>query len=88
MSVTLTDEVLQDDLAVVLASAVAAANKEARALGVNIGQSLITISQDVNNGTCWHVNYGPRDYVGRRGGDLVVEVDSADATVKKTLWGQ
>lgn len=88
MSITLTDEVLQDDLAVVLARTVAAANKQARALGVNVGQSLISITQDFDNGACWRVNYGPKDFVGRRGGDLIVEIDSADATVKRTQWGQ
>ena len=88
MSITLTDEVLQDDLAVVLARAVAAANKHVRALGVDVGQSLITITQDSQNGACWRVNYGPKDYVGRRGGDVIVNVDAADATIKRTQRGQ
>ena len=88
MSIALTDEVLHDDVAVVVARAVAAANKQARILGVDVDQSLISITQDFDNGACWRVNYGPKDYVGRRGGDLIVEVDSADATIKRTLWGQ
>jgi hypothetical protein len=88
MSTILTDEVLQDDLVVDLARAVAAANKQARALGVDVSQSLITITQRFDNGPYWRVNYGAKEYVGRRGGDLLVEVDAADATVKRTLRGQ
>jgi len=88
MSVTLTNEVLHDDLAVFLARAIAAANKRAREFGVDVSQSLITITQSFENGPCWRVNYGPKDYVGRRGGDLIVDVDAADATVTQVLHGQ
>ena len=88
MSVTLTNEVLQDDLAVLLARAIAAANKRAREFGVDVSQSLITITQSFENGPCWRVNYGPKDYVGRRGGDLIVDVDAADARVTQILHGQ
>ncbi len=88
MNVTLTNDVLQDDLAVVLARAIAAANKRARELGVDISQSLITITQSFENGPRWRVNYSPKDYVGRRGGDLIVDVDAADATVTQVLRSQ
>jgi hypothetical protein len=88
MVATLTNEVLQDDLAVFVACAVAAANKQARELGVDVSQSLITITQSFENGPLWRVNYGPKDYVGRRGGDLIVDVDAADATIKQVLHGQ
>jgi hypothetical protein len=88
MSVTLTNDVLQDNLAVFLARAIAAANKRAREFGVDVGQSLITITQSFENGPCWRANYGPKDYVERRGGALIVDVDAADATVKQVLRGQ
>ena len=88
MSVTLTDEVLDDTLAMFLARAIAAANKRAREFGVDVSQSLITITQSIDNGPRWRVNYGPKDYVGRRGGDLIVDVDASDATVKQVLYGQ
>ncbi len=88
MSVTLTSEVLQDSLAVFLARAIAAANKRAREFGVDVSQSLITITQSFENGPRWRVNYGPKEYVGRRGGDLIVDIDAADATVKQVLHGQ
>lgn len=43
MAATLTAEVLQDDLAVSLAHAMAAANKKAREFGVDVLQSLISM---------------------------------------------
>jgi hypothetical protein len=89
MSATLTADVLQDDLAVLLARVLAAANKRAREMGVDVFQSLITITQGgVENGPRWRVNYGPGDYVGRRGGDLIIEVDASDIGVTRVLRGQ
>ncbi len=80
-------DVLQDDVAVSVARAVAAANRHARELNVDVGNALITITQIIDNGMRWRVNYGPKDYVGRRGGDLVIEVDAGDASIKKVLRG-
>jgi len=89
MAATLTADVLQDDIAVSLARAITTANKRARELGVDVIQSLITITQHISNGTLlWRVNYGPKDYVGRRGGDLIIEVDPLDASIKQVLRGQ
>jgi hypothetical protein len=89
MGVTLAADVLQDDIAVSLARAIAAANKRARELGVDVLQTLITITQRSFNGRLvWQINYGPRDYIGRRGGDLIIEVDPRDASIKHVLWGQ
>ncbi len=89
MAATLPAEVLQDDIAVSLACATAVANKRAGELGVNVLQSLITITQHSDNGDVfWRINYGPRDYVGRRGGDLIIEVNQNTADIKQVLWGQ
>ncbi len=85
---TLSPDVLQDDLAVSLARVLAAANKRARELGLDVPQSLITITQHAEDGLRWRINYGPRNYLGRRGGDLVVEVDAKDASIKQVLRGQ
>ena len=71
-----------------LARVIAAANKRAREFGVDISQSLITITQTFENGPRWRVNYGPKDCIGQRGGDLIVDVDAADATVTQVLHGQ
>jgi len=88
MSATLAADVLQDDLAVLLARVLATANRRARELGVDVLQSIITITQGFENGPSWRVNYGPKDYIGRRGGDLIIEVDAGDISVKRILHGQ
>jgi hypothetical protein len=88
MGATLSTEVLEDDIAVSLARVVAAANRRARELKIDVPQSLITITQLIDDGPCWRINYGPKDYVGRRGGDLVIEVDATDASIKQVLHGQ
>jgi len=36
----------------------------------------------------WRVHYGARDYVGRRGGDLMIDIDPANADIKQILRGQ
>lgn len=71
-----------------LARVLAAANKRARELGVDVLQSFITITQSFENGPRWRVNYGPKDYLGRRGGDLIIEVDAGDISIKQVLRGQ
>lgn len=89
MAVTLAANVLQDDIAISLACAMAVANSRARELGVDVLQALISITQhSCNGGFVWRINYGPKNYVGRRGGDLVIEVDPGDASIKQVLWGQ
>jgi len=89
MSATFTPEVFQDDIAVSLARAMTAANKRARELGIDVLQTLITITQRSANGDVyWRINYGPKDYISRRGGDLIIEVDSTDASIHQVLWGQ
>lgn len=65
------------------------ANKRARELGVDALQSLITITQQSSDSEAlWRINYGPKDYVGRCGGDLIIDVDPTDASIKNVLWGQ
>ena len=89
MAATLPTEVVQDELAVSLARALAAANKRARESGLDVAESLITISQRApDSGDLWRINYGPREYVGRRGGDLIIDVDPDDATIVQVLHGQ
>ncbi len=89
MGVTLTTEVLQDDIAVSLARATAAANKRASELGIDVFESIITITQhSVTGGEFWRINYGPKDYVGRRGGDLIIDVNQENADIYQVLRGQ
>jgi hypothetical protein len=89
MSAVLSSDVLQDDVAVTAARAIAAANKRARELNVDVMQSIISLTQHSQDGTwVWRVNYGAKDYIGRRGGDLMVEVNPEDASIYRVLWGQ
>ena len=89
MSVALSSDVLQDDVAVTAARAIAAANKRARELNVDVMQSIISLTQHDRDGSwVWRVNYGAKDYIGRRGGDLMVEVNPEDASIQRVLWGQ
>jgi hypothetical protein len=89
MSTVLSSDVLQDDVAVTAACAIAAANKRARELNVDVMQSIISLTQYSQDGRwVWRVNYGAKDYIGRRGGDLMVEVNPEDASIHRVLWGQ
>lgn len=89
MAAALTPDVLQDDIAVSLARAIAAANKRARESGIDVLQSIISITQRAFNGnSLWEINYGPKEYIGRRGGDFIVRVDPKDSSIKQVLRGQ
>ena len=89
MSATLSADVLEDNVAVSLACVIASANRRARELGVDVLDSVISITQrSSDDGWSWRVSYGPRDYVGRRGGDLIIQVNPEDATVQQVLRGQ
>ncbi|BAU15311.1 hypothetical protein LEP3755_58690 [Leptolyngbya sp. NIES-3755] len=89
MSVALSPDVLQDDVAVTIARVIASANKRARELNVDVMQSIISLTQHPQDGRwVWRVNYGAKEYIGRRGGDLMVEVNPEDASIQRVLWGQ
>lgn len=67
-----------------LARVLAAANKQARQSGVEAAENFITIAQrPVNGNVIWRINYSAKDSVGRRGGDLIVDVDASDGTISK-----
>ena len=72
MAMPLTAEVLQDDTALSIARVLAAANRKARESGVDLLNCLISVAQRAMDGrTVWRVNYGPKDFIGRRGGDFI-----------------
>ena len=74
---------------VAIARAIASANKRARELNIDVMESIISLTQHLhNNSWVWRVNYGAKDYIGRRGGDLIVEVNPKDFTILRVLWGQ
>jgi len=81
--------VLEDELAMSLARAMAAANDRARREGVELKRSLVTAAEHgAPDEVCWRFSYGPRDYVRRRGGDLIIDVGIDDGQVRRVLRGQ
>ncbi|MBV7335251.1 hypothetical protein KFU94_44830 [Chloroflexi bacterium TSY] len=89
MAATLAAEVYQDDIAVTIANVLATANKCASEMGVDVAESLLTITQRLQDDIMyWRINYGPRDYINTRGGDLVVDVSASSGEVEQVLWGQ
>jgi hypothetical protein len=89
MPLTLDQAVLEDDLALSLARAVAVANACARREGIKITDSLVTAAEHPSSGEiCWRITYGPRDYLDRRGGDVVIDVGRDDGQVRRILRGQ
>ena len=89
MATVLSNETLQDEIAVSVAEVLASANRKAKELGVDARASLITVSQHLAKGVwLWRVHYGARDYVGRRGGDLMIDIDPANADIMQILRGQ
>ena len=89
MPQTLDKAVLEDELAVSLARAVAAANERARQEGIEVKRSLVTAAEQTSAGEiCWRISYGPRDYIHRRGGDFVIDVGLEDGQVRRVLRGQ
>lgn len=85
---TLTSDVLQDDIAVSIAHVIASANRRAVQLGVDVHQSLITITERFENDWFWRINYGPKDFINHRGGDLIIDVNPLDASIKRVYHGQ
>lgn len=88
MSMTLTAEDMTDEFAVTVAHVLATANRRARQLGCDASQSLVTITQHFEGGWLWRINYGAKNPVAQRGGDLIVEISAADGSVKRVLRGQ
>lgn len=88
MASTLSPEVLEDSVAVSLARCIAAANRAAKEAGVDLPDSLVTITEVSEEKPRWRINYGPKNFRNRRGGDFLIEVDSVDASIQKVLRGQ
>lgn len=89
MSTVMLEEIQQDQVAMSVARALQLANQAAVAHGTDPAASMITISAEASQPpTWWRVHYGPRDYLSRRGGDLIVTVDAAAGHVEQVLRGQ
>lgn len=89
MSAVLSSEVLNDEIAVSVAEVLAAANREARSLGFELSEKLITVIQsDSAKGVFWRIHYGHKNPIGVRGGDLTIDVDPSTGSVIQVLKGQ
>jgi hypothetical protein len=89
MSAVTLDELQQDHLAMSVARALALANEAALARGTIPADSLVTITEETSAaGRLWRIHYGPRDYIGRRGGDLTVVVDESSEAIQRIIRGQ
>ena len=82
-------DIQQDLLAMSVARALAIANETAVAQGTDPNDSMVTITEEPSpSGRLWRIHYGPRDYVHRRGGDLIVLVDERTGGVERVIRGQ
>ena len=83
------EDMQQDHLVMSVAHALTVANEAALAHGVEPTNFMITITEETSNaGRLWRIHYGPRDYIGRRGGDLIVLVDEGGDAVRRVIRGQ
>lgn len=83
------EKMQQDHLAMSIARALALANEAALAQGLKPTDSSVTITEETSSGVRhWRIHYGPRDYINRRGGDLIVLVDEQGEAVQRIIRGQ
>jgi hypothetical protein len=83
------EKMQRDHLVMSVARALTLANEAALAQGVEPANSLVTITEEAPSPSrLWRIHYGPRDYVGRRGGDLIVLVDERSEVVERIIRGQ
>jgi hypothetical protein len=89
MSALLDDEIVRDDVAVSMARALVIANRRARQLGIDVADRLVSVAQRPSaDRFVWQIDYLPKHYVGRRGGDFTMEIDPADGTIRREVRGQ
>ena len=78
-----------DRLAMSVAQALTIANAAVIERGRDPSDSLVTITEDIaGTGRVWRIQYGPRDYIAKRGGDLIVLVDEQTGAIQQILRGQ
>jgi hypothetical protein len=68
-----------------IAQVVTIANTRALQEGVNVQQSVLTVSQVDDEGIHWRVNYCPKGAALQRGSDIYIDVDMANQTTKVLL---
>jgi hypothetical protein len=89
MTVSALQDIQQDKLAMAVARAVAIANEAAASQGLDPAGALVTITEESSPPQrLWRIHYGPRDYMNRRGGDLIILVDENAGAVQRIIRGQ
>ena len=89
MSTVGLDEMQQDHLVMSVAKALALANEAVLTRGTKPADSLVTITEESSlAGRLWRIHCGPREYLGRRGGDLIVLVEEGSGSVQRVIRGQ
>ena len=89
MSAATMEKLEKDELAMSVAQALALANEAALGRGIVPADSLVTISEETTaTGRIWRIHYGPRNFINRRGGDLIVLVDEKTWAVQRIMHGQ
>ncbi|MEK7396281.1 MAG: hypothetical protein AAB116_05045 [Candidatus Poribacteria bacterium] len=89
MATLITEEVLKDPYVASVAISLSVANKKAQECGVDLKESMISITQENSaEESFWRINYGPKNYINRRGGDLIIYVYQEDGRIHKVLRGQ
>jgi len=87
--VPVLETIQQDSRAMTVAHVLAVANRAASAHGTDLSQSLITITEESPPmDHMWRIHYGPRDFINRRGGDLMVIIDDRGGQVQRIVHGQ
>ncbi|MBM3237096.1 hypothetical protein FJZ31_12460 [Candidatus Poribacteria bacterium] len=89
MAELVTEEILKDPFVASVALSLSVANEKAQEYGMDLTKYLISITQETTaEKVLWRIHYGPKDYIHRRGGDLVIYVSQEDGMIQKVLRGQ
>jgi hypothetical protein len=87
MSTTVPDTPTTDAVANSIARVMTIANQRASQEGVNVEQSVISLTQEDEEGIHWRVNYCPKGAALRRGSDIYIDVNTATQSTQ-VLLGQ
>ena len=89
MTTLITEEVLKDPYVTSVAISLSVANKKAQECGIDLKESIISITQENSaEESFWRINYGPKNFINHRGGDLVIYVYQEDGRIYEVLRGQ
>jgi hypothetical protein len=87
MSTAVPSNSIVDPVANSIAQVITIANHRARQEGVDVQQSVVSVSQVDDDGIHWRVNYIPKGAALHRGGDIYVDVNTATQSTQ-VLLGQ